>query len=87
MKVGAYVQPYDFFPIIKTLALHGAKFIPDVETHSIHPTVKSLSFDIETWVILALFQNHSFSVSPSLLESLKLRLIWVLDWAWVGLRP
>ena len=42
MKVGAYVQPYDFFPIIKTLALHGAKFIPDVETHSIHPTVKSL---------------------------------------------
>ena len=42
MKVGAYVQPYDFFPIVKTLALHGAKFIPDVETHSIHPTVKSL---------------------------------------------
>ena len=37
-----YVQPYDFFPIVKTLALHGAKFIPDVETHSIHPTVKSL---------------------------------------------
>ena len=61
MKVGAYVQPYDFFPIVKTLALHGAKFIPDVETHSIHPTVKSLSFDIETWVILTYSSKWLYS--------------------------
>ena len=70
--------------------MHAGKFIPDVETHNIHPTVKSLNFEIETWVILTYTSNGLYSkiivlvvsVSPSPLGT---NLGFELGLGWTGL--
>ena len=47
-----YSQPDEFFLVGETLPLHGSKFVPDIETHGIHPTVEGLIFNVQLFQIV-----------------------------------
>ena len=69
-----YSQPDEFFLVGETLPLHGSKFVPDIETHGIHPTVEGLIFNVQLFQIVVWLRQElrvSLCVSVCLAQSVQ----------------